>query len=505
MPAIWNDQFRSDAKQIVRLALPYIFSYVLELLLMPTVSIIFMGWVGQVEFNVCAIARIFYLLFGSAGHLGLTFACDTLLSQAYGGNKRQMGIVLQRAILIAMYIVIFSWIFLINIQYLTRFIKNDEQYIQLINEYLTFAIVTVPFEAFSILVQKFTVNHGITSPLLVVNTIGNIVNIIAHYILLHIFNLGVRAPPIAFSCAYLSMALSCIIYIRWSSIAKETWHSPTRDCLQEWNMYLKLGIPGIIINFIQSLVYGGSVLLSILFGADAVTAQGVVFHVDFFLFLISLAFAGSSNIVIGRYLGAQQYDKAQQAKNVVYRVALIAILLILIFGFSLWYWIPYLFHTPESALKQTRKLLAIVIGFCGLDFYHLSQASMLKACGKQHFDAFVSFLTYVILGVPSGIIFIAVLHLEMIGYWSALLLSLLVTNTVYFIYIRHINWQEQAETAQQRVSGNINTDEQTMPLINSHRQQPERLFDLIKYKLLVFLLFLSLFICSVLLSRKFHK
>ncbi|CAF5174046.1 unnamed protein product, partial [Rotaria sp. Silwood1] len=117
--------------------------------------------------------------------------------------------------------------------------------------------------------------------------------------------------------------------IRWSSIAKETWHSPTRDCLQEWNMYLKLGIPGIIINFIQSLVYGGSVLLSILFGADAVTAQGVVFHVDFFLFLISLAFAGSSNIVIGRYLGAQQYDKAQQAKNVVYRVALIAILLIL--------------------------------------------------------------------------------------------------------------------------------------------------------------------------------
>jgi MATE family multidrug resistance protein len=397
MIAIWKNPYRSDAKQILGLCIPYIFSYILELLLMPTVSIIFMGWIGQLEFNACTIARILYVLFGTSCNLGLTYACDTLLSQAYGGNKREMGTVIQQAMLIAVNAILIAWIFLCNVQYLTGFIERNKQVARLINEYLSWSIIMVPFEAFSILAQKFTINHGVTWLLLAVNIIGNIVNIIAHYLLLYIFHFGVRSPPIAFSCAYLSMALLCIVYLRLSSIAKDTWHPWTRECLQGWTMYLKLGLSGVIVIFTETVVYGGALLLSSLFGEDAVTAQGVVFYVDTFLYLISLAFGVSSSIVIGRYLGAKQYDKAQQAKSVVYNTALIIIIIMIVCGFSLLYWIPYLFHTPASALKQTRYLLAIVISLSAVDFYHVSQASILKACGKQHIDAIFLLLTFCIL------------------------------------------------------------------------------------------------------------
>ncbi|CAF1175041.1 unnamed protein product [Adineta steineri] len=338
-----------------------------------------MGWVGQLEFNASALARTLYILFGYSFHFGLTYACDTLLSQAFGKNKREMGIIIQRALLIGVNAILIEWIFLFNIQYLTKFLDKNDQVVKLTNEYLSFSIIVAPFEAISIIIQKFTINHGITWPILIINIIGNIVSIIVHYILLFVFHFGVRSPPIAFSCAYLVMILLCILYLRLSSVCEETWHPWTIDCFRKWPMYLKLGIPGVIVTFIQSLVYGGAVLLSTIYGQDAVTAQAVVFYIDFFLFLICLAFAVSSNIVIGRYLGSQQYERAEQAKNVVYTTALIIIFITTTFSFSVWYFIPYLFNTPPSAIKQTRYLLAIVIIFCAVDFYHLSQATILKS------------------------------------------------------------------------------------------------------------------------------
>ncbi|CAF3950924.1 unnamed protein product [Adineta steineri] len=461
-----------------------------------------MGWVGQLEFNASALARTLYILFGYSFHFGLTYACDTLLSQAFGKNKREMGIIIQRALLIGVNAILIEWIFLFNIQYLTKFLDKNDQVVKLTNEYLSFSIIVAPFEAISIIIQKFTINHGITWPILIINIIGNIVSIIVHYILLFVFHFGVRSPPIAFSCAYLVMILLCILYLRLSSVCEETWHPWTIDCFRKWPMYLKLGIPGVIVTFIQSLVYGGAVLLSTIYGQDAVTAQAVVFYIDFFLFLICLAFAVSSNIVIGRYLGSQQYERAEQAKNAVYTTALIIIVITTTCSFSVWYFIPYLFNTPPSAIKQTRYLLAIAIIFCAVDFYHLSQATILKSCQKQYIDAIVSFSAYLIVGVPSGIFFIFILHLEMAGYWFALVLSLLVTNTIFFICIKRIDWKQQAENAQIQASDQPNLDDEASILITNKKQQDAGVFDLIKYKLFFFVFLLILFIYSAVLLKK---
>ncbi|UJR32258.1 hypothetical protein I4U23_019723 [Adineta vaga] len=505
MQTISNTEFRSDTKQIFRLCLPYIFSYVLELLLIPAVSNIFMGWTGQQEFNACALARTLYLLFAYSFHFGLTYACDTLLSQAYGGNKRQMGTIIQRGFLLGINGVIFAWICLVNIQYLTGFIEKDEQTVRLINRYLLFSMATVPCEAFSILMQKFVINHGVTWPLLIINGIGNVVNILIHCLLLYIFKFGVATPPIAFSFAYLTMGLSCIVYLWLSSTSKETWQSWTRDCLYDWATYIKLGFPGIIISFLQTLVYGGAILFAVIFNEDAITAQNVVFYVDFCIFLITLAFAVSATIVMGRYLGANLYEKAIQVKNTIYIIVWIPISLTILCGLLVIYWIPYVFHTPESARDQTRYLLLIVIICCTFDFYHLSQASILRACGRQYFDAILSFLSYCFVGIPMGILFIFVLHLNMTGYWLALITSLIVTNIIFYIYIRKINWREQGERAQLNISNREVASERTLLLPVNNTRNELSIFDLLKKKLFIFILLLLLFVLSLVFRLKFSN
>ncbi|CAF1419154.1 unnamed protein product [Adineta ricciae] len=505
MKTISNPKFRSDTKQILRLCFPYIFSYVLELLLLPAISNVFMGWIGQQEFNACALGRILYLLFAYSCHFGLTYACDTLLSQAYGGNKRQMDIIIQRAFLLGAFAVMFAWIFLVNIQYFTRFIGKDQQSIQLINRYLLFSIIMVPFEAFSILMQKFVINHGVTWPLLAINSIGNVVNVVAHCLLLFVFKFGVAAPPIAFAFAYLTIGLSCIIYLRLTSLSKETWQSWRRDCLQDWSTYMRLGVPGVIISFLQTLVYGGAILLATVFNKDAITSQNVVFHVDFCIFLITLAFAVSATIVLGRCLGANSYENAIQVKNTIYIIVWIPISLTILCSLLVIYWIPYVFHTPESARSSTRYLLLIVIIFCAFDFYHLSQASILRACGRQYFDAIVSFSSYFFVGIPMGVLFIFVLHLNMAGYWFAIISSLIVTNIVFYIYIRKINWIEQAERAQVNILSKKEAVPERTSLLSDNAMKNELpIWNLLKKKLCVFFLLFLLFVFCLVFRLKYE-
>lgn len=71
--------------------------------LFSTVSPIFVSRLGPKQRDGCALALSVYNLVGNAIVVGINFGCDTLLPQCYGGNRRKMGIVLQRAIIIVLY------------------------------------------------------------------------------------------------------------------------------------------------------------------------------------------------------------------------------------------------------------------------------------------------------------------------------------------------------------------------------------------------------------------
>lgn len=70
-------------------------------------------------------------------------------------------------------------------------------------------------------------------------------NILAHYICIYPLNMGVRGAAIALIITFASLVILSILYIRFSSTYKDTWHPITRACLQERGAYLKLGLTGV--------------------------------------------------------------------------------------------------------------------------------------------------------------------------------------------------------------------------------------------------------------------
>jgi Na+-driven multidrug efflux pump len=125
-------------------------------------------------------------------------------------------------------------------------IEHDQQVVRLTDIVLRSFLLVVPFDGLSMLLQKYIASNEKTWPLLIINLIGNGVNGILNYFFLNKLHLGIRFVPISIAISYAVIVLCAFFYIRFSSIYKETWHPINRACFDEWNMYLRLSAPGVL-------------------------------------------------------------------------------------------------------------------------------------------------------------------------------------------------------------------------------------------------------------------
>ena len=127
-----------------------------------------------------------------------------------------------------------------------KWIEPDQHVVALTNTYLQFYLAIPPLEALTFLLRLYIVTSGRTQSILFIFAFGNVVNILSHYICLYHLHMDIRAAPISMTLAYTAIVLCSIVYIRTSPIYEETWHPVTYACLQEWDVYLKLAVPGVM-------------------------------------------------------------------------------------------------------------------------------------------------------------------------------------------------------------------------------------------------------------------
>lgn len=106
--------FRKDAWMLATTTVSFLTGHVFAIWLFPVVSLIFLGRVGPTQRDGGALGITVYALIGNAIVTGLNFGCDALLPQCYGGNRRKMGVVLQRAVIIVLFACFPIWILVLS-------------------------------------------------------------------------------------------------------------------------------------------------------------------------------------------------------------------------------------------------------------------------------------------------------------------------------------------------------------------------------------------------------
>ncbi|XP_059733833.1 multidrug and toxin extrusion protein 2 isoform X3 [Bos taurus] len=305
--------FGAEARTLFVLSGPLFLFQMLNFMVY-VVSTVFCGHLGTVELAAVTLSVAFVNVCGVSIGFGLSSACDTLMSQSFGSpNKKHVGIILQRGVLVLLLCCLPCWALFLNTQLILLLCRQDPAVSRLAQEYVQVYIPGLPANFLYSLQAKYLQNQGIVWPQVFSGIVGNCVNGLANYILVSVLGQGVRGSAFANTVSQFSQAVFLLFYIVLKKLHLETWAGWSWECLQDWGPFFRLAIPSMLMLCIEWWAYEiGSFLVGLLSVLD-LSAQAVIYEVATVIYMIPMGLSIAVCVRVGTALGAADTVQAKRS------------------------------------------------------------------------------------------------------------------------------------------------------------------------------------------------
>lgn len=452
-----------EAKELIKLAVPLIISQMLVFLL-TLVSTMFCGHLGKEELDAATLANNVMAVLGFSLGVGFSAATDTLISQTFGGkNLKQIGVILQKSLLMLILICFPCWAIFINTEKLLLLIGQDPKVSRLAGDYVLISI-PVLLEAFVYQLQaSFLQNQGITVPQIFMGVASNIINVILHYAFMFVLDYGVKGAALALNIARIFQIILVFIYIWIKKLHVETWGGWSWKCLQNWGPITSLAVPSILTVFFEWWIYEIGTVLTGLISVTELGAQAVLYQVVIFLYMIPLGMGTAVGIRVGNALGAGNAEQAKSSSTVALLSTGILITFdVTVIGASRTV-IARLFTTDEGIIALAASTLLIYSLFHIFESFGCVTNGILKGMGKQKIGAVVYAIAYYVIGLPVAVVLMFPAKLGVLGLWSGMTVSAFIPAFFLTVYILRVNWKNITEEAQERAGLKQKTPSRLVP------------------------------------------
>ncbi|XP_052432378.1 multidrug and toxin extrusion protein 1 isoform X1 [Carassius gibelio] len=432
------------------LALPVFLSYLFDYLII-FVSTVFCGHLGKVELDGVTLATAVISVMGIGIGYGLSAACDTLISQAFGaGNLHLVGLITQKAILILLLACLPCCAFLINTESILLLVGQSPEVARVSQLYVNIFLPGLPAAFVFIIEAKYLQNQGIIWPLVITGVVANLLNALINYIFLFVLDLGVPGSAAANTISQYSLAIILFIYIRCMGLHKDTWPGWSMDCLQEWDSFIHLAIPSMLMMCAEWWTYEIGGLLSGLISEVELGAQSVVYGLANIAYMFPIGFSVAGNVRVGNAMGAGDVAQAKlSAKLSMICAVSVAVVLATVVGSSRNV-IGYIFTNDKDITMRVATVMVLFAPFHLLDATAAASGSIVKALGKQKIGAVCNLVGYYAVGFPIGISLMFAAKWGIFGLWTGLLISVFLQSVFLIALLLKLNWKKASEEAQIR-------------------------------------------------------
>ncbi|KAF4104176.1 multidrug and toxin extrusion protein 1 isoform X1 [Onychostoma macrolepis] len=442
--------FTREIVNLCFLALPVFLSYLFDYLII-FVSTVFCGHLGKVELDGVTLATAVISVMGIGIGYGLSAACDTLISQAFGaGNLHLVGVITQKAILILMLACLPCCAFLINTESILLLVGQSPEVARLSQLYVNIFLPGLPAAFVFIIEAKYLQNQGIIWPLVITGVVANVLNALINYIFLFVLDFGVPGSAAANTISQYSLAIILFIYIRCTGLHKDTWPGWSMDCLQEWDSFIHLAIPSMLMMCAEWWTYEIGGLLSGLISEEELGAQSVVYGLANIAYMFPIGFSVAGNVRVGNAMGAGDVEQAKlSAKLSMICAVSVAVVLATVIGSSRNV-IAYIFTNEKDITMRVATVMVLFAPFHLLDATAAAGGSIVKGLGKQKIGAVCNLVGYYAVGFPIGISLMFAAKWGIFGLWTGLLISVFLQSVFLIALLFKLNWRKASEEAQIR-------------------------------------------------------
>ncbi|XP_077338384.1 multidrug and toxin extrusion protein 2-like [Lithobates pipiens] len=442
--------FCNEAKIQFGMAIPVYLSQ-MTIFLVLIVGSMFCGHLGKIELDSITLAGAVINITGISFGYGMSAGCDTLMSQTYGSNNmKRVGTILQRGILIQMLCCFPCWALFINTEQILLLFKQNPDIARLTQKYVMIFLPALPAIFLQQLHYRYLQIQGIMWPQVFIGVAGNIVNAIANAIFMYIFKMGLEGSALANTISQWAMALTLFLYIVAKKVYVKTWGGWSKDCLQEWDIYLRLAIASMLMFCVEWWSFEIGSFLAGLISVVQLGGQAVALELSTLAIMLPMGFSTTANVRVGVALGAGDIEQAKKSTKVVLCCTAFVCLLVGCTVLALRNVIGYVFTNDREIVTLVSNIMLIFAPSHLCEGISAATGGVFRGAGKQTIGAILSILGYYLIGFPIGVSLMFPAKLGVMGLWIGMFSAAFLQTVIYLLYIFLMNWHKACEEARLR-------------------------------------------------------
>ena len=236
--------------------------------------------------------------------MGMGVAIDTLAAQAWGaGSYKKLGVYLQRGIVIFIPILLLVLGIWANLESILNLLHQPPCVVSYTILYTNGFSFAIPAITLYYLIQKYLQAQGIVYPFIISGCVATLVNVLAHYLLMFVADLGILGAGIAIGLTQYAGLVTILVVIWIRKLHKKTWDGWSWESLNGWGQYMKYSIPGLFIIFAESGSYDVGMITT---GLTGTLQQGIYTVLESYSlssFFVTYSLQSAASVRVGNAMG----------------------------------------------------------------------------------------------------------------------------------------------------------------------------------------------------------